>query len=168
MNTDKAVYWIALGVFALGLNSEYQHGNFVALHRVAERANSVLCRVTTRAEQALAVARVLTSREGFPADDLFASAGATERARDKAVLLRDLIRNRVPDELRAQADVIRAQAEVRSKFEQIKMEQIRLHARSQFRFVSAANRRLTVLCPETNARIAMNAGPEFADSSPED
>ena len=38
MNTNKAAYWIALGVLALGLNSEYQHGRFVALHRVAGRA----------------------------------------------------------------------------------------------------------------------------------
>jgi len=163
MNTDKAVYWIAVGVLALGLNSEYQHGNLAALHRVAERADSVVCRVTMRAERTLAVARLLTSRDGSAADDLVASAGAAETARDKAVLLRDMLRHRVTDELRAQAEVIRAQAEVRSN-----IEQIRLHARSQFRFVGAAHHRLTVLCPETNLRIAEDAGPDFQDDSPED
>lgn len=164
MNTDKAVYWITVGVLALGLNNEYQHGNFAALHRVAERANSVLCRVTAHAEQALLVAKVLTSHDRFTADDLLASAGATEREeRDNAVRLRDILRRRLPDELRAQAEIIRAQAEVRSN-----MEQIRLHARSQFRFVGAANRRLTVLCPETNVRIAANEGAEYPDSDPED
>jgi len=33
MDANKAGYWIAVGVLALGLNSEYRHGNFVALHR---------------------------------------------------------------------------------------------------------------------------------------
>ena len=69
MDTNKAAYWIALGVFALGLNSEYQHGSFVALHRVAEHASSAVCRMATRAEQTLAVARVLARGEGSWMDD---------------------------------------------------------------------------------------------------
>ena len=43
MDTNKAVYWIALGVVALALNSEYSQGSFARLHQVAARADSALC-----------------------------------------------------------------------------------------------------------------------------
>ena len=56
MNTNKATYWIALAVFALALNSEYQKGSFPALHRVGPRRIHV-CRVAARAEQTFALAR---------------------------------------------------------------------------------------------------------------
>ncbi len=48
MDVNKAVYWIAAGVLVLGLNSEYRHGGFASLHRVAQKTGSVLCRATTR------------------------------------------------------------------------------------------------------------------------
>ena len=56
MDTNKVAYWVALGVLALGLNSEYRHGNFVALHQAVERADFAMCGVTTRAERTLAAA----------------------------------------------------------------------------------------------------------------
>jgi hypothetical protein len=93
MDTNKAAYWIALGVFALGLNSEYQHGRFVALHRVSEHAGSTLCRMATRAQQTLAVARVLTSRERFPVDGLSAATGGAETAQGQDELVRDQARD---------------------------------------------------------------------------
>src|SRR6202790_4332848 len=129
MDTNKAAYWIALGVLALGLNSEYQHGSFAGLHRVSEYASSTFCRMVARAEQTLAVARVLASREPFPVDGLLAGTGGGEiaggwgeflgdQARDEAELLRDGVR----EEVQAQADIIRAQAETR----RAEIEQIRL------------------------------------------
>ncbi|MFY9845367.1 MAG: hypothetical protein WA718_08430 [Terriglobales bacterium] len=173
MDTNKAAYWIALGVLALGLNSEYRHGNFVAVHRVADRAGSLLCRVATRAERTLAVARILTTREA-PADDLFAARERAEmarvesellreQARDKAELLRDMVRDRVRDEVRAQADLIRAHAEIH----RAEMEQIRFRARSEFRLAGIGNRRVVVVCPQTGERITVNAGPDSADALPD-
>jgi hypothetical protein len=53
---NQALYWIALGVLALGMNSEYQKGNLPFAHRVADRAGAVLCHVTAKAEQVVAVA----------------------------------------------------------------------------------------------------------------
>src|ERR1700674_1924266 len=123
MDTNKAAYWIALGVFALALNSEYQNGRFVAVHRVAEHAGSALCRMATRAEQTLAVAKVLTSRERFPVDGLVA-------ATDGAELLRDGVL--------ARADVIHARAEV----QRAQVEQIRLRMRSRFRLARTVNRQV--------------------------
>lgn len=164
MNTDKAAYWIALGVLVLGLSSEYRHGNFVALHRVAERTGFLLCRIATRAEQTLAVARVLTSRGGFPVDSALVSASRVEMARAQAELLRgqawdeaELLR----DEIRG--DEIRAQAEMR----RTEVEQIRFRARSEFRLARAANHRVMVVCPKTGTRIAVIGAEENADFSPD-
>ena len=168
MDTNKAAYWIALGVLALGLNSEYQHGSFVGLHRVAEHASSTFCRMVAHAEQTLAVARVLTSREPFPVDGLLAGTGGDETARDQEELLRDqardeaeLLRDRLREEVQAQADVIRAQAETR----RAEIEQIRM--RSQFRIARTVDRRVTVICPKTGTRIAVNAAMRLAEVSPD-
>jgi hypothetical protein len=174
MDMNKAGYWIALGVLALGLNSEYQHGRFVALHRVAGRADSLLCRISTRAEQTLAMARGLIGDEIFPSDNLVAAADEAEMARDQAELLRkhvrdeselirDNVRGQVRDQIRAQANAIRAQAEMR----RVEIEQIRFRTRSQVRLARTVNRRVIVVCPKTGARIVVSAGREPADDSVE-
>jgi hypothetical protein len=166
MNTNKAAYWIALGVFALALNSEYQHGSFVALHRVSEYASSALCRMATRAGQTLAVARALTSRERFPVDGLVAATGGAEMVRVEGELLRDQARDEAEllrDGVHAQAAVIGAQAET----QRAETEQIRLRVRSQFRLARAVNRRVTEVCPKTGARIVVNAGMRLAEVSPD-
>jgi hypothetical protein len=166
MDTNKAAYWIALGVFALALNSEYQHGRFVPLHRVAEHAGSALCRMATRAEQTVAVARVFTSRERFTADDLLAASDGAEMARAQAELLRDQARDKAEflrDGLQAQADVIRAQAET----QRAEVEKIRLRMRSQVRLAQTVDRRVVVVCPKTGVRIAVNAGMRLAEVAPD-
>ena len=170
MDTNKAAYWIALGVLALGLNSEYRHGSFVPLHRVAERAGSALCRVATRAEQTVAVARVLVRSEGSRMDDLSTATGGAEMARAQEELLRDqardeaeLLRDRIREEVEAQADVIRAQAEV----QRADVEQIRVRVRSQVRLARTVDRRVVVVCPKTGVRIAVNAGMRLAEVSPD-
>jgi hypothetical protein len=166
MDTNKAAYWIALGVFALGLNSEYQHGRFVALHRVSEHAGSTLCRMATRAEQTLAVARVLTSRERFAVDGLVAATGGAEISQGQDELLRDPVRDEAEllrDRVLGQADVIRAQAEV----QRAEVEQIRLRMRSRFGITRAVDRRVAVVCPKTGVRIAVNAGMRLAEVSPD-
>jgi hypothetical protein len=170
MDTNKAAYWIALGVLALGLNSEYQRGSFAGLHRVSEYAGSTFCRMVAHAEQTLAVARVLTGGERFPVDGLLAGAGGGEMARAQGELLRDQardeaepLRDRLREEVQDQADVIRAQAET----QRAEVEQIRLRMRSQFRIARAVDRRVTVICPKTGARIAVNAGLRVAEVSPD-
>ena len=169
MDTNKAAYWVALGVLALGLNSEYQHGNLARLHQVAERAGSTLCRISTRAEQTL-MALGITSRAESPVDGLFAASDRAEITRDEAQLVREqararaeMVRERVRDAIRGQADVIRAQADIG----RAQMEQIRWRTVSQVRLSRADNRRVTVICPKTGARITVNADSELAESVPE-
>jgi len=170
MDTNKAAYWIALAVFALALNSEYQHGRFVPLHRVSEHAGSALCRMATRAEQTLAVARVPVRSEQFPVDGLVTAIGGAEVARAQGELVRDqardeaeLLRDRLREQVQAQADVIRAQAET----QRAEVEHIRLRIRSQFRLARTVDRRVVVVCPKTGVRIAVNAGMRLAEVSPD-
>jgi hypothetical protein len=169
MDTNKAAYWIAVGVLALGLNNEYRHGGFVAVHRVAERAGSVLCRISTRAEQSLAVALGMTNRENLRAGDLLAADDGTEIASAEAEVAReqararaDMVRERVRDEIRAQADVIREQAEM----ERAQIEQISWRTASQVGLARTANRRVTVVCPKARTRITLTPGAELADVAP--
>jgi hypothetical protein len=170
MNTNKAAYWIALGVFAVALNSEYRQGSFVPLHRVAEYAGSALCRITARAEQTLAVAGVPITSEVFPVDGLSAATGGAEMARAQGEVLREqardeaeLLRDRLREEVQAQADAIRA----RSETQRAEVEQIRLRVRSQFRLARTVDRRVTVVCPKAGVRIAVNEGMRLAEVSPD-
>jgi hypothetical protein len=172
MDTNKAAYWIALGVLALGLNSEYQQGHFPVLHRVADRAGSVLCRISTRAEQTLAMATGPTSRERFQVDSLLASAdrgemareqaeALREQARDAAEQVREAVREQVRDQIRAQADVIRAQAEMR----RAELEQFRSRTQSEVRFARTVSRRVMVTCPKSGERVAVRVAPELTDAA---
>jgi hypothetical protein len=158
MDANKAAYWIALGVLALGLNSEYRQGNFPALHRVVSRAENALCRISTDAQHTLAMARALTSGNQTSVRDLVASASGPRMARDQAEQLRESIRERV----RAQAKVLRAQAEMqRAEIEQ---------TRSKFMAVSAVNGGMnirTVVCPKTRSRVFVSVKPEVLDVSGE-
>jgi hypothetical protein len=162
MNTNKLMYWLALGVFVLGLHSEYRNGRFPAIHRLADHTVSTLCRMATRAEQTVALARVLTSPQPASADDLFASVRDQELAqanvlRDQAQARTELLR----DQVRARADLMRAQAEL----QQSHIERIRWGTLSQFKFTNAAQRRVTLICPKTGARISVNAGPSDVEVS---
>jgi hypothetical protein len=184
MNTNKVAYWIILGVLALGLNSEYRHGNLVPLRRVAERADSAFCWVAARAERTLDAAAILTNRGRFAAVDLLASKEKTEmaqaqtellreQAQDRAELLRERVqdqvrekvrvnvRENVRDAIRAQADVMRAQAEI----QRAEIEQIRARARSRFKMIRTADRKMLVICPKSGARISVNPGAQSVDTS---
>ncbi len=162
MDTNKAAYWIALGVLALGLNSEYQSGRFVALHRVADRAGAELCRLSTRAEESVLLATGVTSRRAMLADNVLAVADRGEMAREQAGMIREqaraqaeLVREQVRNEILAPREVLRAQAGMR----RAEIEQLRLQTRSEFRLARTADRRV-VVCPKTGARIVVDAGGE--------
>jgi hypothetical protein len=42
-----------------------------------------------------------------------------------------------------------------------------LHIRSRYRLARTVDRRLTVVCPKTGVRIAVNAGMRLAEVSPD-
>jgi hypothetical protein len=166
MDVNKAAYWIVLGVFALALSSEYRQGNFVTLHRGASRAEFALSRLSTRAEQTLAAARVLTNGHKSAVNDLLASTDANEITRAQRQLFREqargkteLVRDEIREQIRARAELIRAQAET----ERAEIEQLRLRTRSQIRVARMITRPVMVTCPKTGARISVQARPESPD-----
>jgi hypothetical protein len=165
MNSQKAAYWFCLVIFAVALRSEYQHGGFSSLHRVAGRASSTLCRVATRAEQTLAVARMLTGRPAFRADDLLAQGEVADLAQAQAEFAREQVQEQldvVRDQMIARADMIRAQSDVR----RAEIERIRWVARPEVRINRAGNHRVVVMgsgaCPNSRVRITNDVEPRVA------
>ena len=67
MKTNQAWGWLAAGVLAAGLNASYYDGGLRWAHQIAERigqhSEAVLARTTGRADQFLAEAGLLTSRQ---------------------------------------------------------------------------------------------------------
>ena len=179
MNTDKAMYWVALGVLALGLHSEYRNGRFSAIHRVAGQAESTVCRLVTRAEQTLATARILTAsvpQEVRVHDDLVARQQAqVERvmADHQAGLDRDLADrqahlDRAMALRQANLDCLQQKFDrMHGALDRAQLQRVRALERMQFQLSNAVNRRMIVACPRTGARISVNAGPsdlEVSDS----
>jgi hypothetical protein len=161
MDANKVAYFVAVGVIALGLTSEYRQGSFVALHRIAEHSESVLCRATTRAEQTFAVARLLGTQDEARATSLLASVDADNMAWGQSELLRDqardqaeILRTQIREQVRAQAEVMRAQAEIRRD----EIQQIRDRVRAQ---VGRSTSRQIKLCPKT-ARISLDIGNDLS------
>jgi len=173
MNTQKAAYWLALAVFALALHSEYKHGSFPAVHRVAGCASSTLYRIATHVEQTFAVARPQTAPPVLLDNDLDASADARlaaeanaelarEEARDEAESLREQAQDRAEmlrDQARAQAEMIRAQVEM----QHAQIEQIHRYVRAQIRASNAVNRRIVVMCPRSRAKVTVQTAKGVSD-----
>jgi hypothetical protein len=160
---NKALYWIALGVFALALNSEYQKGNLPLAHRVADRAGAALCQIATRAEQTWAVARILTGRSApeLQVDDQFLSRQQAEVERvmaahqadlDRAMGLRQLDLDRVQEKL----------DRMHSAIERAQMARMRVFERTRFKLSNATSRRIAV-CPQSGTRVSLDAEPDAAD-----
>lgn len=161
---SKALYWIALGVFALGLNSEYRKGNLPLAHRVAGHAGSVLCQIAARAEQTLAMARVLTGRSvpEFRVDEEFLERQQAEVERVMAEHQAELDRVSA----RRQADLDRVQQRLDRMhivLDRVQVQKLRKLEQVRFRLSDASSRRI-VVCPETGALVSSDTdAPDLSD-----
>ncbi len=158
---NKALYWIALGVFALGLNSEYGKGNLPLAHRVADRAHAVLCQVAVRAEQTWAVARVLSGHQEFRVDDQFLARQQAEVDRVLAEHQADLAQAMA---LR-QADMDRIQQKLDRMhivLDRVQVEKFRKLEQVRFKLADVSSRRI-VVCPRSGTRVTVDAQPDIAD-----
>ncbi|MBI3477755.1 MAG: hypothetical protein HY010_18635 [Acidobacteria bacterium] len=155
---SKALYWIALGIFALALNSEYRLGNLPLANRVVGRAEGVLCQVATKAEQTLAVAKLLIGQQDLPSSDSFSALQQAEVERvlaehqaevERAMALRQANMDRIQQKLdRVQLVMDRSQ-----------VKKLRVLQRTRFKF-SNVNTQHFVFCPHTGTRVTVNSGPE--------
>lgn len=162
MNSDRMIYWVALGVFALGISHEYRDGKFPTAHRAVATAETALCRLATRAGQTMAMARFIIKPPAAAPEDVVAVTG--DFGQGEVDLLRDQVRDQaelVREQVQAQAEVLRARAEMR----RAQVEQMRQLTTSQFRFSQTGNRRVLLFCPKTGARIAVNENPPDVEIS---
>ena len=63
MRTEKAWYWLAAGVLALGLNGAYQDGQLGWAHVLVDRAAASVERIALRGEHFVTMAEVMLGRE---------------------------------------------------------------------------------------------------------
>ena len=157
MNSEKIAYWVALGVFAVGVSHEYRDGKFSTAHHAMAKAETTLCHLVTRAEQTMAMARFIVNPP-LPAANHDAFALTADVAPEQVEILRDRALDQaelVREQVQAQAELLRAQAELR----RLRVDQMHHLTESQFRFSHAANRHLTLICPKTGAKIAVDVNP---------
>jgi len=62
MASDRAWYWLAAGVLALGLNGAYQDGEFQWVHRLANHSACLMERASGEGLRMLATAEVMLGR----------------------------------------------------------------------------------------------------------
>jgi multidrug efflux pump subunit AcrA (membrane-fusion protein) len=163
MNSDKIVYWVALGVFVLGISHEYREGKFPAAHRVVSNAETTLCRLATRAEQTMAMAKLIVNPPAAVANHgVFVAT--SDFGAEQVEMLRDQARDQaelVREQVQAQAEILRARAELR----RAEIEQMRRTTESQFHFSHAADRHVMLICPKTGARVAVKVNPPDVEVS---
>jgi hypothetical protein len=173
MNSDKMMYWVALGVLALGLHSEYRNGRFPALHRAANQAESTLCRIVTRAEQTVAMARIVTGQ--VPQESRVDVQFVARQHPAERVMIERVMAGNQADLDRAlaehQAELDRAMALrqasldcLHQKLDQMhvalaraQVQRVRALERTPFRLTNAASHRTIIVCPRTGDRITVNA-----------
>ena len=137
MNTQKAIYWVALALAAFAFNAEYQRGAFPSLHRAANRASGTLCMVTANVERTFAMARLVAARPTIPDDelpnlDLKQFADLPRLSADQKEMLRD--------QMRAQAEIIRTQVMAHRS-------ELRALVRQQIHLSDSMSRRLVMVGP---------------------
>lgn len=170
MNT-KALYWIALGTFAIALNSEYRDGGLPIAHQVAQRAQAVYCQIASRAERTLELAGLMNGHQEkiIPADEFIARhqaeidrAMAREQANlNRGMALRQAELNRAV--AIRQAELARLQesvGRVQVVMDRVSVQKLQKLGNFKFNFNDGRGRKAIVVCPETGARIAVDVDPE--------
>ncbi len=162
MNTNKALYWIALTAVAFGFSSEYQRGGFSGLHSVAQYTEARFCSVETHAQHALLALGILPSRTQFgPTQDALAEqadqmqrvVALREAELDRAMAMRDA------ELARAQARLARAQAVLGHT----DLSQFQVLKSADFKMINDGNHRVITICTKNGHKMHIEAGPDAAD-----
>jgi hypothetical protein len=134
MNSQKATYFLALALTAFAFHSEYQRGAFPVLHRAANSAGISFCRVATKAERTVAMARLAIAAPAMKNNDVVVSVDGGELA-DLSQLSEDQ-RAMLRDRIRAQTETLQAQVRQRRG----EFREIRSFARQQVRLADSMSR----------------------------
>jgi hypothetical protein len=159
MNSTKAWYWVAAGVLALGLNSEYQRGGLQWAHRVVSRGHEVVACAQLTSRRYLAMAKLMFGTDPdpeLPSEAVLAQVqesvdGIQNRIAHKHIQIENIERldeKIQPSMMRAEMAMERAQIK-------IDMAQMRAEMRSnRAGYLCPRMRKMTFTVPEVpNMRV---------------
>jgi hypothetical protein len=151
----KAWYWMAVGVVALGLNSEYQRGGLQWAHRAVNRGSEFAVSAQVSGHRCLAIAKLMFGADPtpeMPSEVMMAriqekvDCVQTKLARKRIQIENvERIENRIePAMMHAQMALERAQAKISSE---------QMHAHRAV-YLCPRTQKMTITVPEvSNARI---------------
>lgn len=101
MASDKAWYWLAAGVLALGINGAYQDGEFQWAHRIADRSAVMVQQVRNEGCRLVAIAETFLGRD----------SSGFERAQDQLARVQDRLSHRQMERMQRQMEMAQYQVE---------------------------------------------------------
>jgi hypothetical protein len=162
MNTNKAVYWIALTAVAFGFSSEYHRGSFAGLHSAVQYTEARFCKVATPAQHALLALGILPKhKQSGPAEEFLAEqADQIERVLDRHQAEQDrAMAIREAELQRAQARMARSEAVLAH----IDLGRLQVLDAPHFKITNEANHRVITICSKNGRHMRVEAGPDKAD-----
>jgi hypothetical protein len=151
MATRKAWYWLAAGVLALGINSEYQSGKLQFIHRYVNHSVQVADDYARCAGRYLAQAHLLLS---LSHGEAAVSAGQRMEVSDADFLNHDQLRLAVAQAQVAREELERQRPEIETALRQTQCQRTRM-AMAQ-RFAMDEETGDAVVCPRSqHLRVAV-------------
>ena len=169
---SRAWYWVAAGVLAMGLNSEYQHGGLKWAHRSVDRGREVANCLEASSHRYLAMARLMFGADPapeFPTEVVLAQvqeqvADAQEKIQDKQFGIDKVteIHERIePAMIRAQVAMEKAQIK-------INMAQMKAEMRANRAYMCPRMEKMTFVVPDVpNVKVPRVSIPKVTVRVPQ-
>jgi hypothetical protein len=125
MASEKAWYWLAAGVLALGLNGAYQDGQFGWAHNLADRSLEMVGRASERGFGFVTAAELMLGRNR---DSLTGTEATLQRMQAKLSCKRMDMLERSNDLAQMQRDLAAAHLDRQLANVQVKMDKVRVMA----------------------------------------
>ena len=122
MRSEKAWYWLAAGVLALGLNGAYQDGQFGRAHFLANRASALIERASARSLHFVTMAEVLLGQKG----DFDRTEAALQKIQSKLVCERVSKAQRQLAMAQMRQQLVEANLQRKLGLAQMKMDKVRM------------------------------------------
>ena len=123
MRSDKAWYWLAAGVLALGLNGAYQDGQIDWAHCLAGRAASLFQRVSDQGLRAITMAEVILGRNP---GSFGRTQAVLQRVESKLVCQRVAMAQRQIAMAQVRRQLVQADIQRKMDLAQMKMDKVRM------------------------------------------
>jgi hypothetical protein len=158
MASNKAYYWLALAVLALGLNSEYHHGRIQPLHKLVSRSEATLNCLALRAREYVSLAKVFFSDTPGVTDSRELAQAVRREPADFAHIRPDTLRRQVAMQLKSadRAQLVRLGTEMarhQAEFARLQTEQARM-------IIREVKMREAAVCKDSDLRVTVDGDDE--------